>query len=63
MNSNFFRLVAIAVATAAASPAMAGILNQTPGAKGVPVDSPWALAGLGALVAVASARLLINRRK
>ena len=28
----------------------------------VPVDSPWALAGLGAIIAVVAARLLIKRR-
>jgi hypothetical protein len=29
----------------------------------VPVDSPWAIAGLGAVVAVVAARILVHRRK
>ena len=34
-----------------------------PSPTSVPVDSPWAIAGLGAVVAVAAASVLIRRRK
>ena len=29
----------------------------------VPVDAPWAIAGIGAVVAVIAARVIANRRK
>jgi hypothetical protein len=51
-----------AIATLAiTAPVMAGTPSGTPAS--VPVDSPWAIAGLGAVVAVIAARMLVNRRK
>ena len=44
--------------------AIAGTTGWTiNGPTSVPVDAPWALAGVGAVVALVAARILINRRK
>ncbi len=44
--------------------AIAGTTGWTiNGPTSVPVDAPWALAGVGAIVALVAARILINRRK
>jgi hypothetical protein len=51
-------LIASALALASGS-AAAGLVPVT----SVPVDSPWALAGLAAILAVVGARLIRNRRK
>ena len=51
-------LIASALVLASGS-AAAGLVPVT----SVPVDSPWALAGLAAILAVVGARLIRNRRK
>lgn len=62
MHTLFVRsATAIATLTIAGS-AVAGMPNGWLPTS-VPVDSPWAIAGLGAVVAVVAARLLANRRK
>ncbi len=64
------RVFASIVALGSAGSAIAGTPTQPPGwgwmafnGASVPVDSPWAIAGLGAIIAVVAARILINRRK
>jgi hypothetical protein len=62
MHTLFVRSVtAIATLTIAGSAVAGTGMSWLPAS--VPVDSPWAIAGLGAVVAVVAARLLANRRK
>ncbi len=54
-------LAATSISALAATTAQAGIVAIPPAV--VPVDSPWMLAGIAALLAVIGARILHNRRK
>lgn len=57
------KFAAVASLTAlAATTAQAGIIAIPPSVA-VPVDSPWMLAGIAALLAVVGARIISNRRK
>ena len=60
MHQVLFRSFTAIATLAITAPVMAGSA-WTPAS--VPVDSPWAIAGLGAVVAVIAARMLVNRRK
>jgi len=61
MHHTVFRSFATIATLATTAPVIAGTPSWTPAS--VPVDSPWAIAGLGAVVAVIAARILVNRRK
>jgi hypothetical protein len=61
MHRVIFRSFAAIATLATTAPVIAGSVSWTPAS--VPVDSPWAIAGLGAVVAVVAARILVNRRK
>ena len=61
MHRVIFRSFAAIATLATTAPATAGTPSWVPAS--VPVDSPWAIAGLGAVVAVIAARMLVNRRK
>ena len=56
---NFISAISLMSVTGAA---FAGMTAWNPVAT-VPVDAPWAIAGLGAVVAVIAARVIANRRK
>ena len=60
MHRVIFRSFAAIATLATTAPVIAGS-SWVPAS--VPVDSPWAIAGLGAVVAVIAARMLVNRRK
>jgi hypothetical protein len=60
MHHKVFRSFAAIATLATTAPVVAGT-SWVPAS--VPVDSPWAIAGLGAVVAVVAARVLVNRRK
>lgn len=61
MQKIAFRLSAAAITVLTGQTLWAGTPTQPP--TNVPVDSPWALAGIGAVVAVIAARLLYKRNK
>jgi len=54
-------VITSAYALTAATIAQAGIMAIPP--EAIPVDSPWMLLGIAALLAVIGGRILHNRRK
>ena len=66
MKGHILKFISAAMLSGVSGAALAGVdlpgwtIN---GPASVPVDSPWAIAGIGAVVAVVAARILINRRK
>ena len=61
MKDHLLNFIAGTLLSIGSCGAVAGV--DINGPSSVPVDSPWAIAGIGAIVAVVAARILINQRK